>query len=159
MPGGSTIRQFVQDLHDRKSNIARALDVLVGNKPGRHKDDPDPDVQTVVAWLRGDHALDQPLIPEARTILGNLHVSPAELDHIDGWPDGQKNDVRERLVHAIDNDHPFDFYWELHGGAQEQTVVPPLPPPDPRGDIVFRSPREKVSVGSVVTFGAVNVDV
>jgi len=155
MPGASTIRQFVQDLHDRKSNIARVFDQLFGTNPGRHKPPTgDADVDKVVAWLKTPGSL-PPLSPEARSLLQGLGLSPAELSHIDGWPDGQRNDVRDRLVDAIENDNPYHFFWELHSGTTEDTVIPPLG----GGDIVFRSPREKVSVGSVVTFGAVNVDV
>ena len=154
MPDASDIKKFAKALKTGKTDITNALDQLFGSNPGRHKTDPKADVQTVVAWLRNAHALDS-LIPEARSILGGLGVTEPELDHIDAWDHDQKDDVRARLVDAIDNGHAYHFFWELHRGTGEVTEVPPLG----GGDIHFRSPRSNMQVPTGWTFGQMNVKV
>lgn len=156
MPDASEIKKFAKALKTGRTDITRALDALFGHKPDRHLNATDPVILSLVAWLRTPGAL-ATLSPEARTLLGGLKVSPQELDHIDLWDSGQKEDVRLRLVDAIDNNHPYHFFWELHRGNDEETDMPVLP--GSGGDIHFRSPRHKMQVPSGWTLGQMRVDV
>lgn len=68
-----------------------------------------------------------------------------ELLHIGGWPDAEKDKVREALYQAIQAGRAVRFYWELYAGANSVSQVDNLAGP---GDIsiTFRSPQSKVKI-------------
>ena len=138
MPSGSTPREFARAIQTRRTKTTRALDRIFTN-PGRHS------THANFAQLRIAHVLNT-LPAWARARLPNL--SPLELVHIDSWPNDQKNRVRASLVTAIQSNRKVRFFWELHSGLTEVTVIDD---PDPQGGItiIFRSPRSKVRGGSV----------
>ena len=149
MPDMTNIRKFITSLQTRETDTTKALTKLM-TKPGRHKTHPK------ISELRTTGTLDK--LPDwVRTELGNLGLTGGELDHIDQWPNDQKERARQFLVQAIDGDRNVRFYWELHGGAAEATDIQD----SGAGDIVitFRSPQQKVRVSSLVTVGEISTDV
>ncbi len=136
MPPFSTVRTFVTALQSGQTNITRALDRLLTN-PGRHRTNPN------FASFRNRQAANAPLPPWLRGLLRGEGVSDPEVEHIDAWPDDQKEPVRDKTVEAILGDRRMRFFWELYDGPAPDTLIED---PDPTGGITvrFRSPRSRV---------------
>ncbi len=142
MPDMSTIKTFVKALKTGMTKTTKALDKC--------------DYASHLDELRKPHALDKPLPGWARGAL-QPPLSDAELDHIDDWPDGQKDLVREAIVTAAENKRKLQFFWELHSGTDEETDIQGLAGAGTT-TIRFRSPRSKLRV-SMATFGDISVNV
>jgi len=145
----TSIRKFITSLQTRQTDTTEALTRWFVN-PGRHQ------THAVTGQLRTANGLNA-LPSLARTELGNLGLTAGELDHIDQWPNDQKESIRQALVRAIDGNRNVLFYWELHGGAGEATDIQD----SGAGDIVitFRSPQRKVRISSTLNLGDIATDV
>lgn len=146
----STVRTFVEALQTGETAITRALQRVFTNS-SQHKNHAHwPDLQV-------PGALDKPLPDWARTELRNQGLTDRDLDHIDDWPDVQKELVRGVLVAAVQTNRVVRFRWELHDGAVSVNDI--QNDPDPHGPIVvtFRSPRQNLKL-SEVNYGNVDVE-
>lgn len=97
-------------------------------------------------WVTTPWVMDKQLTGQVRAFLGASNaLSGPELDHIDDWPKGQKEDVRGKLVDALINDQNIIFKWTVHNGDGELTDIDD---PGPPGDITikFRSPWKFVKL-------------
>jgi hypothetical protein len=158
MPTGTTIQQFIDDLKEGKSSIARSLDDLFGTKQALRKLRDHPNLGD----LRNPGALNDPLPGWAEDELrgqgwSGPHpqvVGNAEIAHINKWDDLQKDELRAKLADSIDNLLPLEFYWELTG-KPERIDVPQL---GFTGNVTFHSPRGKIRSLTALT-GDVTVDV
>ncbi len=160
MPVSSTTKQFVDGLRDRRSATTRALDELFKNpkKLAAHL----PELKkkgylsgpTLPKWVRDD-------------LKAQGMKKPREITHIVQWPAGQKDDVRQALVHAIEksdkgNNIKVRFFWVLSGLAKkEETIIEPkVLPSTGTIKITFVSPQSRVWVSTAAkTFGEIFVDV
>ncbi len=139
MPVASTPRELAKAVRTRRTKTTRALKKLLTN-PGQHRGTAD------FNRLTRRNALNRPLRSWARNRLQNL--SADELNHIDDWPDEGKEKVRQALVDAILNNRAVRFFWEVHPGQSEVTLIEN---PDMTGGITitFRSPEKNVQGGNV----------
>ncbi len=147
MPDHTPITKFIKTLRTRKTDITRSLDELFDMKYRNDlKNHPDigtfkgtPNVlNTLPQWARD--ALQRP--PRPGVIRDP--VSNEELDHIDNWPNDQKEKVRVKLAHAIDNDRAVVFFWELYRGGVEHVAIDDPPNGEPIS-ITFSSPFDNVT--------------
>ncbi len=140
MPEESTIKKFVNAIQTGRTHTTKALDSVDFHPHLGALGTPNV-VDTLPDWAR---AALQPTL------------SDAELDHIDSWPNDQKELVRRAVVTATQANRKVQFFWELHSGPNEATDIRD----DGKGEITvtFRSPRSKVRV-STATFGDISVDV
>jgi hypothetical protein len=134
MPPYSRLQTFVDALKTGETNITRSLDRLV-NDPTQRDEHVDyvntaNSFSSFPDWLRGE--------------LANAGMSPEEIAHIERWPNEEKELVRIQIVHAINDNRPLRFGWELYDGGRPRTDVRRSPGRDTR--IVFRSPRAGVRV-------------
>jgi hypothetical protein len=126
MPDHTPISKFIKTLRTRKTDITRSLDELFDMA---YRDELliDPNIDT---FKNTPNVLD--ILPQwARDILqrpprpGIVRdpVSEEELDHIDSWPNEQKEKVRRKLVDAIDGGRAVYFFWELYRGDVEHVGI------------------------------------
>lgn len=158
MPTGTTIQQFINDLSEGKSSIARALDDLFGTRHALRSLRDHPNLDD----LRTSGALNDPLPGWAEDELRGTGssglsvrgVGNAEIAHINKWDDPQKEELRAKLADSVDNLLPLEFYWELTG-KPERIDVPEL---GFTGNVTFHSPRTKIKELTALS-GEVTVDV
>ncbi len=148
MPPFSTIRTFAKALQTGRTNMTESLDRLMTN-PSRHQQNPH------FSEVTSAHALDT-LPAWVRQLLRDHGMTDPEMDHIDAWPNDQKELVRQKIVAAVQSDRQVHSLWELHDGA---IPVNDIQDPDTAGDITitFRSPRQDVKL-SAITFGDVKLE-
>ena len=129
MPPATKMNVFLQAVRERRTNTTRVLDQLFAN-PGPLGND------AHYAAFLSPHHLDSLDGPCTARLSG---LSPAEIAHINNWPKDLKEQVRLALVNAIGSRQAVSFFWELHDGADERTVI--------QGNTVtFSSPESKVQV-------------
>lgn len=142
MPPFSKIQTFVEALRTGRTNMTESLDRLMTN-PSRHQRHPR------FSEITSAHALDT-LPAWVRQLLRDHRMTDPEMDHIDAWPNDQKELVRQKMVAAVQTGRQVHSWWRLHDGA---TSVSDIQDPDAAGDITitFRSPRQglKVSNGDI----------
>lgn len=160
MPDITSVDKFVKSLQTGRTDTTKALDLL--SQQNLRADAADWDL------LQTPRSLDRPTSPNApRGVavgwwkkyleqpaqqpppLPSQALKTAELDHIDDWPDEQKEKVRETLVFAQLNKRKIHFFWELYRGEYEATeIVNPDPDTGPGADITvtFRTPGSKVTL-------------
>jgi hypothetical protein len=147
MPDHTPISKFITTLRTRKTDITRSLDELfdLANRDDL-KNDPNIDtfkntpyvLDVLPQWARD--ALQRP--PRPGVIRDP--VSDEELEHIDSWPNDQKEKVRAALANAITTDRAACFFWELYRGDVEHVAVDDL---SDGGcvNIVFYSPYKNIT--------------
>jgi hypothetical protein len=158
MPTGTSIQQFINDLRDGKSSIARALDDLFGTRSALERLQSHPNLSD----LRRPGALDTPLADWAERELRGTGssglsvrgVGDKEIAHINAWDDTQKDKLRAKLADSIDHVLLLKFYWVLTP-AGERIDVPNI---GSAGNVTFRSPRAKIRTLTGLT-GEVTVEV
>ncbi len=84
-------------------------------------------------------------------------MKPIELDHIERWPDSQKEVARVQVVAALTESRPIHFGWELYDGADPVCDVRHDANQDVR--VVFRSPRKGLKLVSSEDPGEVTVEI
>lgn len=145
MPEITAIPKFLESVRTGETDTTKALDNLFKNVAGRrqalmtHAD---------MAHLRKAHSLRRS--PPSGVPAGwwRAHLptlQPLELTHLDDWPETLKENVRVKLVDAINNGRAIKFLWELCDGNAEQTDIKDPGPPR-RITVTFRSPRSKMRV-------------
>jgi hypothetical protein len=134
MPPYSKLQTFVDALKTGETNITRSLDRLI-NDPQKRRDHSDF-VKKVNAFSSFPDWL--------RTELAQAGMSTDEINHIERWPNEEKEQVRIQIVDAIQENRPLRFGWELYEGGRPTTDVRREPGRDAR--VVFRSPRAGVRV-------------
>jgi len=133
MPPGSKIKSFVEVLQTGKTDFSRVMDNLFLD-PGALPEMYPKEVQE----LRTRGGLDR----LSNRLKELLHECQSEFPGIDQWPNDQKEQVRLKLVQAIDENRRVHFFWELYSGYYESSVI--VDPGD--GDIImnFQSPQRLV---------------
>ena len=151
MPEMSTIKKFVAAIQTGRTNTTRALEQLFAN-PGRHGSNPN------FPQLNTPNALNRPLAAWVQSELRAVGLTEPEIAHVDGWPDAEKEQVRQALVAAIQANRSVRFLWALHDGTSSENRIDNL---NGTGDVVitFRSPRLNVRLTSTVNLGEIIVDV
>lgn len=147
MPPNTTLREFIHALATGDTNVTCVLERLANNAEQRaaHTEDigrPGAFNGRLPEWLR-------------IACIQNGMTS-AELDHIERWPDAQKEIVRSQIDQASAHGRPIHFSWELHAGDDPLSEVRRDQDQDVR--IVFLSPRKGVKLSSKINLGDITVD-
>jgi len=147
MPDHTPISKFIKTLRTRKTDITRSLDELfdLANRDDL-KNDPNIDtfkntpyvLDVLPQWARD--ALQRPPRPG----VFRDPVSDEELEHIDSWPNDQKEKVRLALANAVNTDRAACFFWELYRGDVEHVAVDD-PSEGGSVNIVFYSPYMNIT--------------
>lgn len=147
MPAYSTIRDFIDAITTGDTNITRSLAALSNDQSKRTAH------QTEMAT---PGLLNGPRFPEwLRTELIQGHLKDQELEHIERWPDSQKEIARVQVYSAWTENRPIQFSWELYSGDEPVTEIRRDPNQDVR--LVFLSPRKGVNL-SHINFGDISVE-
>ena len=147
MPAYSTLRDFIDAITTGDTNITRSLAALSNNEHKRSERRTEMATPGLLngprfpEWLRGE------------LIQGNL--KDKELEHIERWPDSQKEIARAQVYSAWIENRPIQFSWELYSGDEPVTEIRRDPNQDVR--LVFRSPRKGVNL-SHINFGDISVE-
>ena len=146
MPETSSARSFVRAIQTRSTNTTRTLERLFLKNPSGDThpltQSPHIDLLTQNGALSSGANGALPTWAKNDLVSAGLTAGP-EIDHIDDWPADQREEVRSKMVLAIENNLSIRFSWELHDGNDEITDTGEL------GDdlsITFRSPKWKVRV-------------
>ncbi len=134
-PSMVSIEKFVEVLQTGQTDITKAIDELFADPGALMGTD-------LYRQLQQGGALDS-LSPEMRAIGTEKGVTDKEMDHIDEWPNDQKDEVREKMVASVANNRPMHFFWELHRYDNEAIEILD---PDAAGDItvIFLSPKSNL---------------
>jgi hypothetical protein len=146
MPAYSTLKSFVKALRTGDTNITQCLERLANDRAKRAQYTSDINalhagVGQLPGWLRNE--------------MVQAGMSQPEVDHVERWPDAEKEKVRLQVVEAINHDGNVHFSWELFDGEDPMSEVRRDQNQDVR--VVFRSPRKGVKL-SAVNFGDVKVE-
>ena len=146
MPTYSTLRSFVKALTTGDTNITQCLTRLANADPKRKQyatdlAAPHLAVGQLPGWLRNE--------------MVQTGMSQPEVDHVERWPDRQKEVARAQIAAALAENRPIRFSWELYDGDDPVTEVRR----DSDGEVrlVFRSPRKGVTL-SLLNLGGVKVE-
>jgi len=112
--GKVTEERFVEMGKTGQTNFTTTMGNLFAN-PGALPDQYPDEVQE----LRQEGGLDV----LSDKIKAALPESSGEFNSIDSWSSQQKEQVRQKLVQAIDENRPVRFCWELHRGEHEVTNI------------------------------------
>src|SRR5438309_5670166 len=145
MPAYSTIHSFINAIKSGNTNITQCLERLANDVAKRQKyhadiSAPHGAVGHLPGWLRNE--------------MVQTGMSQPEVDHVERWPDDEKEKARVQIVEAIRDERVIHFSWELYDGDRPLTEVRRDPNQDVR--LVFRSPREGVKL-SLLNFGDISV--
>lgn len=147
MPDITAIAKFLESVRTGETDTTKALDNLFKDVASRRQA---LRAHANMAYLRTPHSLDRNPPQNVAAGWWRAHLStlqPLELAHIDAWPDKLKENVRDKIVHAIDNGRGIKFLWELcHGNVEDTDIKDPGPPQ--RITVTFRSPRSKMTVAA-----------
>ena len=149
MPPYSSIRTFIDALSSGETNITRCFEKVTNDSAKR---------QAHAQALAGVGVLNGPHLPSwLQNELIQSGMKQVELDHIERWPDSQKEVARVQVVAALTESRPIHFGWELYDGADPLCEVRR----DANQDVsvVFRSPRIGLKLVSSVNLGEVTVEV
>jgi hypothetical protein len=146
MPAYSTLRSFVNALKTGDTNITQCLERLANDRAKRVQYATDihalhAGVGQLPGWLRNE--------------MVQAGMSQPEVDHVERWPDAEKEKVRVQVVEALEQDRNLHFSWELFAGDDPVSEVRRDPNQDVR--VVFRSSRKGVKL-SLVNLGGVTVE-
>ena len=92
MPPNGTLRSFINALTSGQTNITRCLERLA-NDPARR--------QKYAADINAPHAAVGQLPGWLRNEMVQAGMSQPEVDHVERWPDAEKEKVRRQIVEAI----------------------------------------------------------
>ena len=111
MPASSPWATFNQARRTGITRTTQALDAILAATPA-----------AVVAAARAPDALTGLPAP-FRGALSGQRLNQLEIDHIQAWPDDQKEKVRAALVDAHDRGMTVSFRWRLHDADMERTTI------------------------------------
>lgn len=147
MPEMSTIKQFVLAVQTGQTNTTRALTAMFV-RPGHYTGDPN--------WQAFQQAYALNTLPGwLRTMLKNNNLSDGEVDHINEWPNEEKEQVRQALVEAIQQNRSAVFSWQLYDGSVSANAIEGVGGAR-EIKIAFKSPRANVR-SSALTYGDISV--
>jgi hypothetical protein len=148
MPERSSIQSFINAIKTGQTTITRGLQRLWDERNTL-----DPALLNRVTTLTLS-----PLDAAVKTALGQRGLGTKELDHIDEWPDSEKQKVRTAILQARNSDpqRHIEFSWELYNGTVSVAQIDNLHGPGAIR-IRFRSPRDNVRVATDLT-GELHVD-
>ena len=149
MPPYTTLRDFISALQTGSTNITRVLEGLAND--GTMRADP-----TAGADIARPNSFDH-LPGWFSSACIQRGMSQAEVDHIERWPNPQKETVRGQIATAWSQNQPIYFSWELYDGDDALSEVRRDDNSELR--VVFRSPRKGVHLDSLIRIGEVTVDV
>jgi hypothetical protein len=146
MPVYSTLRSFVNAIRSGDTNITQCLERLANDRAKRAQYATDihalhAGVGQLPGWLRNE--------------MVQAGMSQPEVDHVERWPDAEKEKVRVQVVEALEQDRNLHFSWELFAGDDPVSEVRRDPNQDVR--VVFLSPRKGVIL-SALNHGDVKVE-
>ena len=147
MPDMSSIKQFVVAVQTGQTNTTRALTSMFV-RPGHYTSDPH--------WQEFQQPYALNTLPSwAKDILKKNGLSDGEVNHINEWPNEEKEQVRQALVQAIQQNRSAVFSWQLYDGSVSANDVEGV---GGANDIriAFKSPRANVR-SSALTFGDISV--
>jgi hypothetical protein len=148
MPPYSTLRTFIDALTTGQTNITRCLDLLTNDDTKR---------ATYASQMATSGLLNGQQFPGwLRTELTQAGMKAEEIEHIERWPDAEKETARAQVDQAWTNRRPVHFSWELFDGNDPLAEVRRDPNQDVR--VVFRSPRRGVRVTSHINLGEIKVE-
>ena len=148
MPPYTTLRTFIEAISTGKTNITRSLEKAT-NDPARRA--------ALATAIAAKDAFNHPISREIHDALIQAGMTQPEVDHIQRWPDDQKERIRSRLVDVWGQNKSIYFSWEIHSGPEPVTEITT----DSSGDsfVAFRSPRAGVRITSSLNLGNIQVDV
>lgn len=148
MPAYSTLRDFIDAITTGDTNITRSLASLSNDETKRraHRNQ-----MATPGLLNGQR------FPEwLRVELIQGRLKDKELEHIERWPDSQKEIARAQVYSAWTESRPIHFSWELYSGEEPVTEVRRDTNQDVR--LIFRSPRKGVKLTSHLNLGDIIVE-
>ncbi|MEE8519074.1 MAG: hypothetical protein V3S98_08115 [Dehalococcoidia bacterium] len=148
MPSTTTIKQIVEDLNDRKSEIARKFD----------KCSKDAKCRAIILPLIKAPAWDPSTQPLPDGVVKALHLTTEEAAHINAWPDRAL--VRDKVVAAITGDQEMEFFWDLNDDPSATESYSDIDPPGapPPLKVTFLTPRGNVTKPGL-TYGNIKVTI
>lgn len=142
MPAYSSLRTFIEALRTGDTNITRTLRRAIAREG--------------VALIRDRASVDPHLSDDLREVLARYGMATEEIDHIENeWPPEKRNEAREWVLAAADENRSVAFSWELFAGANPANRMDDPGAPEPVL-ITFQSPRKGVNL-SWPNFGQVKV--
>lgn len=152
---GMQIQQFINALRTGKGPVTSALDDLFGPQAVGQWKDPKTALGSHLGELENPAFAVNPLPQwavdelQGKSGLVGQALSDDEIQHINDWPPGQKERIRDAACRAIASNRAVQFLWELRDCEQIETKVQD----SGSGDIIitFRAPRTSVlySAGKV----------
>ncbi len=151
MPSTTSIKQLVQDLRERKSQIARKFDSCID------KCKADSAYRTNILNLIRNWDLKPPLPAGLVTELG---LTPKEVAHVEAWPQTQKALARDTIVGAITPDPPLDmaFFWDLNDDPNATESITDLDDQGAPIKVTFLTRRDQVTKAGL-TYGDVKLGI
>ena len=117
MPPMTSVRTFIAALRTGETRTTQAVEQAVARRRGARAEE-------LVALLHKRGALKAPLDASFRDALRDTGLPPRYIDNcIDGWPDGQKEEMRRAMVTAINGGHRVRFAWGLTAAAGFETEI------------------------------------
>lgn len=159
MPSGTSIRQIVDDLRERKSTIARKFDECY------QKCVAEPNYKATLMTAVGAWS---PGVASTLPAVAPRPLTTAEQRHINDWPVPEQTNVKNAILNALNYDRQIEFFWDL---SDDLTVIesksdidPPSaaqPDTNPGGKITvtFLTPRGDFVEKGAITFGEVKLHV
>ena len=130
----TTAEEFLKEMREAQTPFTRRMNELFAQPGGLKKEFP-KEYET----LRAPGGLDR-LSAGLKDLLMQIDE---EYTAIRSWPAEQKEQLRLKLVDAIDQNRTVHFSWELYRGEHEITEI--VDPGPGRGiSITFRSPWKKL---------------
>ncbi len=146
----STIKDFVEAVNSSMSATTKRLEDLWARRN-------DPAIKPVIDKLLADPSPYDPLHPSLDPeLVGLLALKPKEIEHINNWPQAEKEKVRDALRDAHAAGKAVRFRWELARVADETTETDVTATPI---EIYFQSPYDRVKKWGLPTAGSIKVPV
>jgi hypothetical protein len=149
MPDMSSARTFIQAIQTRTTHTTRTLEQKFFASPtGPHPLTSLPNFDDLFDLLTTDGGLssgvNDALPSKFKAVLNSWGLAAGEIHHLDRWPALQRELVRLALVESISSNRTIRFFWDLHNGPDEDTVV--IIPGAGDLTVTFHSPKWKVRV-------------
>ena len=117
MPPMTSVRTFIAALRTGETRTTKAVEQAVARRRGARGDE-------LVALLHKQGAFKKPLQDPFRDALRATGLPARYIDTcIDGWPDGQKEQMRRAIARAISDGHRVRFAWGLTDAKGFETEI------------------------------------
>jgi hypothetical protein len=127
----TTVQTFIEALRRRQTNTTLGFDAIFT---------PPYNTQDWLEEIMVEHAFDDALPPKAAKALGRAGLKPAEIAHLNLWPEDQKEAARLAVVQAIQASPQLRvrFFWDLTDGPEPKIEI--VTSGDPY-EVTFFTPR------------------